>query len=67
MLNMAEGLDRLGALATSPIMARLGAAFAQAGFETRQVGNVFLVLGAGNDRLDGGVSAPEVRAAQCPG
>ncbi|MGB4779507.1 CCA tRNA nucleotidyltransferase [Microbacterium sp.] len=38
MLNMAEGLDRLGALATSPIMARLGAAFAQAGFELAVVG-----------------------------
>ena len=33
MLNMAAGLDRLGALATSPIVARLGAAFAEAGFE----------------------------------
>lgn len=38
MLTMAEGLDRLGALATSPIMARLGAAFAQAGFELAIVG-----------------------------
>ena len=38
MLNMAEGLDRLGALATSPIMARLGAAFAEAGFELAVVG-----------------------------
>lgn len=38
MLNMAEGLDRLGALATSPIMARVGAAFAQAGFEIAIVG-----------------------------
>ena len=38
MLNMAEGLDRLGALATSPIMARLGAAFAEAGFELAIVG-----------------------------
>lgn len=35
---MAEGLDRLGALATSPIMARLGAAFAEAGFELAVVG-----------------------------
>lgn len=38
MLNMAEGLDRLGALATSPIMARLGAAFTEAGFELALVG-----------------------------
>ena len=38
MLNMAEGLDRLGALATSPIVARLGAAFAEAGFELAIVG-----------------------------
>lgn len=38
MLNMAEGLDRLSALATSPIMARLGAAFAEAGFELAIVG-----------------------------
>jgi len=38
MLTMAEGLDRLGALATSPIMARLGAAFAQEGFELAIVG-----------------------------
>ncbi|EIC06494.1 tRNA adenylyltransferase [Microbacterium laevaniformans OR221] len=38
MLNMAEGLDRLGSLATSPIMATLGAAFAQAGFELAIVG-----------------------------
>ncbi len=35
---MAEGLDRLGALATSPIMASLGAAFAQEGFELAVVG-----------------------------
>ena len=38
MLNMAEGLDRLGSLATSPIMATLGAAFAQAEFELAIVG-----------------------------
>ena len=38
MLNMAAGLDRLGALATSPIVARLGAAFAEAGFELAIVG-----------------------------
>lgn len=38
MLNMAEGLDRLGALATSPITAKLGAAFAEAGFELAIVG-----------------------------
>lgn len=38
MLNMAEGLDRLGALATSPITAKLGAAFADAGFELAIVG-----------------------------
>ncbi len=38
MLTMAEGLDRLGSLATSPIMATLGAAFAQAGFELAIVG-----------------------------
>ena len=38
MLNMAEGLDRLGALATSPILARLGAAFVEAGFEIAIVG-----------------------------
>ncbi|GAA3028568.1 CCA tRNA nucleotidyltransferase [Microbacterium dextranolyticum] len=38
MLNMAEGLDRLGALATSPIVAKLGAAFASAGYELAIVG-----------------------------
>ncbi|MFT3797860.1 CCA tRNA nucleotidyltransferase [Microbacterium sp.] len=38
MLNMAEGLDRLGTLATSPIMATLGAAFAREGFELAIVG-----------------------------
>lgn len=38
MRNMAEGLDRLSALASSPIMARLGAAFVQAGFEIAIVG-----------------------------
>ncbi|MFT4214057.1 MAG: CCA tRNA nucleotidyltransferase [Microbacterium sp.] len=38
MLKMAEGLDRLGALAQSPIMASLGAAFARAGFELAIVG-----------------------------
>ncbi|GAA3919557.1 CCA tRNA nucleotidyltransferase [Microbacterium invictum] len=38
MLNMAEGLARLGALAASPVTARLGAAFADAGFELAIVG-----------------------------
>ncbi|MBN9176887.1 MAG: CCA tRNA nucleotidyltransferase [Microbacterium sp.] len=54
MLNMAEGLDRLGALATSPIMARLGAAFAQAGFELAIVGGPVrdAILGRGTHDLD---------------
>jgi len=38
MLNMAEGLARLGALAASPVVATLGEAFAQAGFELAIVG-----------------------------
>ncbi len=38
MLNMAEGLARLGELAASPVTARLGAAFADAGFELAIVG-----------------------------
>lgn len=38
MLNMAEGLERLGALAASPVVARLGDAFAAAGFELAIVG-----------------------------
>ncbi|WP_292835244.1 CCA tRNA nucleotidyltransferase [Microbacterium sp.] len=38
MLNMAEGLTRLGALASSPLMSTLGAAFADAGFEISIVG-----------------------------
>lgn len=38
MLNMAEGLARLGALAESPVTARLGAAFAAAGHELAIVG-----------------------------
>lgn len=38
MLNMAEGLARLGALASSPLMATLGTAFVDAGFEIAIVG-----------------------------
>ncbi|MGV9194199.1 CCA tRNA nucleotidyltransferase [Microbacterium sp. MC2] len=38
MLNMAEGLARLGELAASPVTARLGAAFADAGFDLAIVG-----------------------------
>lgn len=38
MLNMAEGLARLGALAASPVVASLGEAFATAGFELAVVG-----------------------------
>jgi poly(A) polymerase len=38
MLNMAEGVARLGALATSPIVAALARAFADAGFELAIVG-----------------------------
>ncbi|KZE89756.1 CCA tRNA nucleotidyltransferase [Microbacterium sp. TNHR37B] len=38
MLNMAEGLARIGALAASPVTATLGRAFADAGFELAVVG-----------------------------
>jgi poly(A) polymerase len=38
MLNMAEGVARLGALATSPTVATLARAFADAGFELAIVG-----------------------------
>ena len=38
MLNMAEGLARLGALADAPVTAELGRAFAAAGFELAIVG-----------------------------
>jgi len=38
MLNMAEGLARIGALAASPVTAALGEAFAAAGFELALVG-----------------------------
>lgn len=38
MLNMAEGVARLGALAASPVVASLGEAFAAAGFELSVVG-----------------------------
>jgi poly(A) polymerase len=38
MLNMAEGLDRLGALAANPVVATLADAFAAAGFELALVG-----------------------------
>ncbi|WP_394280208.1 CCA tRNA nucleotidyltransferase [Microbacterium sp.] len=38
MLNMAEGLARLGALAEAPVTAALGLAFADAGFELAIVG-----------------------------
>jgi poly(A) polymerase len=38
MLNMAEGLARIGALAASPVTATLGDAFAAAGFELALVG-----------------------------
>ncbi|CAN7460483.1 CCA tRNA nucleotidyltransferase [Microbacterium sp. LjRoot45] len=38
MLNMAEGLARIGALAASPVTSALGAAFAAAGFELALVG-----------------------------
>ena len=54
MLNMAEGLDRLAALATSPLMARLGAAFAQEGFELAIVGGPVrdALLGRATNDLD---------------
>ncbi|WP_405374546.1 MULTISPECIES: CCA tRNA nucleotidyltransferase [unclassified Microbacterium] len=38
MLNMADGLARLGALADAPVTAALGRAFADAGFELALVG-----------------------------
>ncbi|MEJ1089668.1 CCA tRNA nucleotidyltransferase [Microbacterium sp. Mu-80] len=38
MLNMAEGLSRLGALAAHPVVATLATAFADAGFELAVVG-----------------------------
>ncbi len=38
MLNMAEGIARLGALAESPVVARTARAFADAGFELAIVG-----------------------------
>lgn len=38
MLNMAEGVARLGALAASPVVARLGEAFAAAGHDLAIVG-----------------------------
>lgn len=38
MLNMAEGIARLGALAESPVVARLGEAFAAAGHDLAIVG-----------------------------
>ncbi len=51
---MAEGLDRLAALATSPLMARLGAAFAQEGFELAIVGGPVrdALLGRATNDLD---------------
>src|SRR5690242_6178782 len=38
MLNMAEGIQRLGALAESPVVAKLARAFADAGHELAIVG-----------------------------
>ncbi|WP_313357119.1 CCA tRNA nucleotidyltransferase [Microbacterium sp.] len=38
MLNMAEGLSRLGALAANPVVAALATAFADAGFDLAVVG-----------------------------
>ncbi|WP_417555851.1 CCA tRNA nucleotidyltransferase [Microbacterium sp.] len=38
MLNMAEGLERLGALAANPVVSALASAFADAGFELAVVG-----------------------------
>ncbi|MFS2242597.1 CCA tRNA nucleotidyltransferase [Microbacterium sp. OR16] len=38
MLNMAEGLSRLGALAANPVVATLATAFAEAGFDLAVVG-----------------------------
>ena len=38
MLNMAEGLSRLGALAANPVVATLSTAFADAGFDLAVVG-----------------------------
>ncbi|MFJ4045925.1 CCA tRNA nucleotidyltransferase [Microbacterium sp. NPDC089987] len=38
MLNMAEGLSRLGALAANPVVATLATAFADAGFDLAVVG-----------------------------
>ena len=38
--------------------------FAQAWLEFRIVGKASLAAGAGNNRLDGGVAAPQIRAAQ---
>ena len=38
MLNMAEGLARIGALAASPVVDTLARAFADAGFELALVG-----------------------------
>ena len=39
-------------------------AFAQARLEFRDVGKASLAAGAGNNRLDGGMAAPQIRAAQ---
>ncbi len=38
MLNMAQGIERLGALAENPVVAVLGEAFVEAGFELAVVG-----------------------------
>ncbi|MFT4211260.1 MAG: CCA tRNA nucleotidyltransferase [Microbacterium sp.] len=54
MLNMAEGVARLGALAASPVVATLASGFTQAGFELAIVGGPVrdALLGAGVHDLD---------------
>ncbi|MFC7787901.1 CCA tRNA nucleotidyltransferase [Microbacterium sp. MAHUQ-60] len=54
MLNMAEGLSRLGALAANPVVATLADAFAAAGFELAVVGGPVrdAILGRSTHDLD---------------
>ncbi|MFP1602781.1 CCA tRNA nucleotidyltransferase [Microbacterium sp. 2216-1] len=54
MLNMAEGLSRLGALAAHPVVATLSTAFAEAGYELSVVGGPVrdALLGRATNDLD---------------